>query len=131
MLTIGTQLRKLRLENGLTARQLSERTGVAQAVISRLENNHQEPTAETMAKFADYFGVPMDSLRDRPAGEGGEPSELEASLIDAAQRAKSGDAEALKEMRRLYAGLAAADTSRASSARSQEASDAKPRRIRK
>jgi transcriptional regulator with XRE-family HTH domain len=132
MITIGKQLRKLRDERGITARQLSERSGVAQAMISRLENGRQEPTLSTMTKLADYFGVPLDALRDEPGGSvGDQPSELEAALSVVAQRAKAGDSEALREMRRLYAALAAADAARASIERLPAASEQKPRQIRK
>lgn len=115
MLTIGKQLRRLRKERGFTHRQLSLKIGLSEGQLSKLENSQAEPSAETMANLADALGVPMDELRDaRPNAS--TPDELEASLIDAARRVQGGDAQALAELRNLYARLGSAAAERTKSA---------------
>jgi transcriptional regulator with XRE-family HTH domain len=108
MLKIGHQLRRLRTERGITHRQLAQAVGVTEGTISRIETNASEPGAETMARIADYLGVMMDDLRDE-VPETATPNELEARLIEAAQRAQAGDRSALLEMRRIAAALGSAE----------------------
>jgi transcriptional regulator with XRE-family HTH domain len=105
MLRIGRRLRVLRTARKITHRQLSAAVGVTEGTISRIETNASEPTAETMARIADFLGVKMDDLRD-DAPSAASPKELEAKLIEAAQRAQNGDTAALLEMRRLASALA-------------------------
>lgn len=110
MLRIGKQLRRLRVERGLTHRQVADAIGITQTAVSRLETNTSSPSGTNLAKLADFFRVSMDELRDEKPAFG--PEELEAQLIDAARRAQGGDAAALAEMRRVSARLAAADVAR-------------------
>lgn len=108
MLKIGRRMRRFRQARGVTHRQLALAVGVTEGTISRIENDQSEPSAGTMARIADHLGVTMDELRDdTPDGAG--PSQLEAKLIEAAQRAQAGDRSALLEMRRVAAALAQAE----------------------
>jgi transcriptional regulator with XRE-family HTH domain len=108
MLKIGRQMRRVRTERGFTHRQLAQAVGVTEGTISRIENDQSEPSAGTMAAIADFLGVTMDELRDA-APESTQPSELEALLIAAAQRAQAGDQAALLEMRRIASALGQAE----------------------
>ena len=45
-----------RLDYGLTQKQLSEKTGLSQANISRIENGQALPNLGTLEKIADSFG---------------------------------------------------------------------------
>lgn len=112
MLRIGKQLRRLRVERGLTHLQLANATGLTQTAISRLETNASSPSGTNLAKIADFFGVPMDALRDDERAAADAPNEIESRLIDAARKAQAGDVSALAEMRRLYAKLGEADAAR-------------------
>jgi transcriptional regulator with XRE-family HTH domain len=47
---IGARLRELRDELGLTQEQLAKQTGLSAEVISRIENGHGNPTAETLER---------------------------------------------------------------------------------
>lgn len=108
MLKIGRRLRALRMSRKVTHRQLAQAVGVTEGTISNIETNKSEPSADTMARIADYLGVTMDSLRDE-APEAAVPSELERRLIEVAQRAQAGDRSALLEMRRLASALTTAE----------------------
>lgn len=59
---IGKRIRALRSEAGLTQEQLSERSGIAQGYISRLEQGQHTPNALTLQKLARGLGIPVDML---------------------------------------------------------------------
>lgn len=44
---------------GLTQKQLAERTGIAQADISRLENGNANPSLKTLQRLAKGMGMQM------------------------------------------------------------------------
>lgn len=46
-----------RKASGLTQKQLSERTGIAQADISKLENGSANPSLRTLRRLADGMGM--------------------------------------------------------------------------
>lgn len=120
MLNIGPQMKRIRLERGITHRQLAEAAHVTIGSISRIENGKQEPSASVMAAIADRLGVSMDELREPRASS---PNALELQLIEAARRAQDGDTTALGEMRRLAAALGDADAQRVSEASSSQRAD--------
>ena len=45
-----------RQETGLTQRELSERTGIAQSDISKLENGNANPSIRTLKRLAEAMG---------------------------------------------------------------------------
>ena len=45
-----------RQETGLTQRELSERTGIAQCDISKLENGNANPSIRTLKRLAEAMG---------------------------------------------------------------------------
>ncbi|MCY9664459.1 helix-turn-helix domain-containing protein [Paenibacillus alginolyticus] len=65
MLTIGTQLVKLRHSRSLTQYQLSDKTGLTRAAISHYEKNRREPDINTLILLADFFKVSLDELVGR------------------------------------------------------------------
>ena len=64
MNTLGTRIRELRIEKGLTQPQLAEKIGVSKAVISFWENNVNEPKASYVKRLAKCFNVTADYLLD-------------------------------------------------------------------
>lgn len=50
---LGLQFHDARLSQGLTQRQLSQRSGVRQADISRIERGAGNPTESTLLRLAD------------------------------------------------------------------------------
>ena len=59
--TIGERLRRLRLERGLSQRDLSER-GVSYAYISRIEAGARTPSVKAMRVLAQKLGVTVEQL---------------------------------------------------------------------
>lgn len=62
MVNFGEKLKRLRIENNLTQKQLAERIGLATSAISSYESGNRYPTYDVMAKFARIFHVSTDYL---------------------------------------------------------------------
>ena len=56
-LTIAQAMIDARKESGLTQKQLSERTGIAQADISKLERGNANPSLRTLQRLAAGRGM--------------------------------------------------------------------------
>ena len=57
--TIIQAIINARKNTGLTQKQLSERTGIAQADISRLENGNANPSLNTLKRLAKALGMTL------------------------------------------------------------------------
>ena len=55
-------LRKLRLEAGVTQKQLAEAVSVSQQSINKYENHNIEPDIETLIRLSDFFHTSVDVL---------------------------------------------------------------------
>ena len=55
-------LKKLRLESGLSQQQLANVVGVSQQSINKYENHGVEPDIATLIAFAKYFDTSVDYL---------------------------------------------------------------------
>lgn len=60
--TFGGRLRAARKMAGLTQTQLSERTGLDQAVISRMERGRHRPRIDTLRRMASGLGLTVSGL---------------------------------------------------------------------
>ena len=58
-------LKKLRLEKGLTQLSLQMKTGIDQALLSKYENGERVPTVENLMILADFFGTNIEYLMGR------------------------------------------------------------------
>jgi len=54
---VGTNLKRIRLEKGLTQEQLSDVSGFSQQYISGLEQGRRNPTVVTLYELAKSLGV--------------------------------------------------------------------------
>ena len=61
-------IKKARLDAGLTQIEVAEKLGVAQAQYARWENGGRNPRDETVKKLAEIFGVTFDKLQGRNDG---------------------------------------------------------------
>jgi transcriptional regulator with XRE-family HTH domain len=65
---LGARIRDLRVERGLTQRELAE-PGYSRGFLAAVESGHRVPTDEALAYLADRLGVGADDLRHgRPIG---------------------------------------------------------------
>src|SRR5437870_9007267 len=73
---IGVRLRRLRLERGMSQRDLSS-PGVSYAYISRIEGGARVPSVKALRRLAAKLGVSVEHL------ETGEPTPVERGVADA------------------------------------------------
>jgi transcriptional regulator with XRE-family HTH domain len=62
MISVGTQIQKLRKENNLNQSQLAEKIGVSLTQLQRYENKGVQPPADILKKLADAFNTSIDFL---------------------------------------------------------------------
>ncbi len=59
---LGQRIRKLRKEKGLTLVEIAEKTGIAQATLSRIETGTMIGTVESHEKIAETLGIGLSEL---------------------------------------------------------------------
>ena len=69
MVDFGTNLKFLRLREGLTQQQLADRLGVTKSVVSYYELQERFPSPEVLSKVASIFHVTTDFLLGLQRGE--------------------------------------------------------------
>lgn len=62
---LGTQIKRLRLERGITQTELAARLNMSKQAVSNWENDNIMPSVEMLLKIADFFGVTTDCLLER------------------------------------------------------------------
>ncbi len=73
---MGHRIKRLRLENGLSQRDLSS-PGISYAYISRIEADARTPSVKAMRRIAGKLGVTVEHL------ETGKPTPTEIAVADA------------------------------------------------
>ena len=61
-MNFGEKLKELRIEKGLTQKQLAEQIDSAQSAIYYWESNKQEPTISALKKLCLFFNVSANYL---------------------------------------------------------------------
>ena len=61
----GTKIKELREQAGITGVELGDAVGASQSMIAHIERGYKVPSADLLARIADYFGVAMDDLRKK------------------------------------------------------------------
>ena len=59
---IGERIRSIRQEKRMTLAKLSEKSGVAQATLSRIENGIMTGTIKSHLKISEAFGISLADL---------------------------------------------------------------------
>ncbi|HEX5245897.1 MAG TPA: helix-turn-helix domain-containing protein [Gaiellaceae bacterium] len=106
--TIGQRLKRLRLERGLSQRELAA-PGVSYAYISRIEAGTRQPSVKALRKLAAKLGVSADFLESGSELDPESARELRLADLELAVRLGDGDGgeEALRQV--LEQAEAAAD----------------------
>jgi len=65
--SVGTRLRALRSERGLTLADLAETTGISISTLSRLESGRRKATLELLLPLARAHGILLDDLVSEPS----------------------------------------------------------------
>jgi transcriptional regulator with XRE-family HTH domain len=63
---VGSRLKQIRAERGVTLTDLSQRTGISKSTLSRLENGQRRPSLELLLPLAQAYRVPLDDLVGAP-----------------------------------------------------------------
>lgn len=74
---VGDRIRAIRMERGLTQKELGELCGMADSAIRRYESNRGNPTQKTLLKIAKALGVHLRDLADNSWLE-----EIDQKIID-------------------------------------------------
>lgn len=53
---------RLRMERGLSQRQVADAVGISQSSYAMIEGGHRHPRKEVEKKMADFYGVTVDEL---------------------------------------------------------------------
>lgn len=61
-MSIGENIKKIRVDAGLTQKELGERLGITSQSIAQWETGRREPKYQSMVKIADALNVPVSSL---------------------------------------------------------------------
>lgn len=59
---INAKLKELRLEKGLTQKQVAEQLGISSTCYSGYEQGYREPDLKTLIKICKFFEVSADYL---------------------------------------------------------------------
>jgi transcriptional regulator with XRE-family HTH domain len=59
---LGRNMKRIRLEKGMTQGDICRKLGLDRAYISNLENGKKNPTLATIEKLAAALGIDMDML---------------------------------------------------------------------
>ena len=81
-MVIGTRLRFLREEKGLSQGDIEKSTGLLRCYISRIENGHTVPSLETLERFAGALDLPMYKLFYSGDGEPSTPKLMPRKDLD-------------------------------------------------
>lgn len=65
MYDLSAQFKRIRMEMGLTQRQVADGIGVAEQAYQRYEYGRTIPSAHVLIALADYFDVSLDYLVGR------------------------------------------------------------------
>ena len=62
MIVVVKNLRKLRINRGISQQQLADVIGISQQSVNKYENHNVEPDISSLIKLADYFETSVDYL---------------------------------------------------------------------
>ncbi|NSW84681.1 MAG: helix-turn-helix transcriptional regulator [Syntrophothermus sp.] len=69
MITLGMRLKAIRERLNLSQKEAAERLGISNVVLNRYEHDERKPDPEMLRRIADQYGVTIDYLVGRDAGQ--------------------------------------------------------------
>ncbi|WP_244978032.1 helix-turn-helix domain-containing protein [Aureimonas jatrophae] len=73
---IGWNLRRLRVERGLSQEGLALASGIDRSYVGRVERGSENVTVSTLEAFAAVLGVPLATLFTEPAAGSSRPAPM-------------------------------------------------------
>ena len=83
---ISENIKKLRLNEGLTQKELAEKLHVTAQAVSRWENGEVEPSIGTSSSMAEIFGVTTDEIIGGPDKKPEKETEIKTEYIAKEQK---------------------------------------------
>jgi len=74
---LGARLRDVRLQSGMSLREVARRLGVSPSFVSQMENGKSQPSVATLYSMAELLSVSIDELFQRSA-----PQSVGTSVVD-------------------------------------------------
>ena len=106
---IGSFIKALRREKGLTQEQLAERFGVARRTVSRWETGSNMPDLDILMEMSDFYAVDLRELLDGERKGEKMNKELEETVMKVADYSNDEKLKLMQSMHWLFiAGLIAA-----------------------
>lgn len=65
-MNLGENLKKLRLQKGISQTDLAKEFNIARSTLSQYESNQRTPSDEMKLRFCKYFNVSLDYLLGNP-----------------------------------------------------------------
>lgn len=62
---LGENIKKIRIEKGLTQKELADKVGISGAFMSLIEKGANNPSDENLKKISDVLNVSVDDLKTR------------------------------------------------------------------
>ena len=91
-MAIGNNLKKLRVNKGMTQKDLADSLNVSSQAVSRWENDEVEPDISTLSKLSSIFEVPVDAIingnfekKEEPADNTAEVAAVAATVAAVAK----------------------------------------------
>ena len=81
-MVIGTRLRALREQKGLSQGDIEKSAGLLRCYISRIENGHTIPSLDTLERFAAALKIPLYELFYLGEGEAPTPNLLRRKSLE-------------------------------------------------
>lgn len=63
--TLSSNLKELRIQNGLKQKEIAEKLNLKQQTYSRYENGEREPDIDLLMSIAELYRIPIDVLVGR------------------------------------------------------------------
>lgn len=101
---IGTFIKELRKEKGLTQEQLSEQFNVSRRTVSRWETGSNLPELDILIEMADYYEVELRELLNGERKSEGVNRELEETVLKVAEYSNEDKLKITKRMHLLFIG---------------------------
>jgi transcriptional regulator with XRE-family HTH domain len=78
---LGNTIRRLRVERNMTLAELSDKTGIQMATLSRMENNKMTGTLDAFNAIAEAFGMKLSELFQEYEKDQFESDEIEVMEV--------------------------------------------------
>lgn len=99
---IGSFIKELRKEKGLTQEQLAEQLNVSRRTVSRWETGSNMPDLDVLIEMADYYEIELRELLDGERKSEKMNKELEETVLKVVEYSNEDKLKVTKRMHKLF-----------------------------